>query len=144
MNEEIRRPLLNHLCGDMTARDRHNLQRANLWLAGWLVSLAAATWLQRAAIVDSGPMAWVVAVLPTAIAVVTLLSFGRFLRQADELQRSIQLQALALGFGVGLFAGFGFRLLEGLGVPPATTSDISVFMAFFYFVGLWLGRRRYA
>lgn len=108
MNEDIRRPLLNHLCGDMTDRDRHNLQRANLWLAGWLVS------------------------------------FGRFLRQADELQRSIQLQALALGFGVGLFAGFGYRLLEGLGVPPATTSDISVFMAFFYFVGLWLGRRRYA
>ncbi len=131
-------------CSDMTARDRHNLNRANGWMALWLVCFAAVTWLIKADIVIPGPIGWVVAILPTAVGVVALLGFGRFLREADELQRRIQLEALALGFGAGLFAGFGYRLLEGLGAPTASISDASIVMVFFYLIGLWMGRRRYA
>ena len=45
---------------------------------------------------------------------------------------------------MGLFFGFGYRLFEPLGAPRADISDASIVIAFFYFVGLWLGRRRYA
>lgn len=131
-------------CHDMTARDRHNLNRANGWMALWLVSFAAATWLIRAEIVTAGPLGWVIAILPTAIGIGALLGFGRFLRQADELQRKIQLEALALGFGAGLFAGFGYRLFEGLGAPVARISDAAIVIVLFYLIGLWMGRRRYA
>jgi len=86
----------------------------------------------------------VLAALPTAVGVVALLGFGRFLREADELQRRIQLEALTMGFGACLFAGFGYRLFEGLGAPVASISDASIAMVFFYLIGLWVGRRRYA
>jgi len=128
----------------MTARVRRNLNRANVWMALWLVCFAAATWLIRAGIVTAGPVGWVVAILPTAVGVGALLGFGRYLREGDELQRKIQLQALAFGFGAGLFVGFGYRLFEGLGAPVASISDASVVIVFFYLIGLWLGRRRYA
>lgn len=144
MNETIRSSLLTKLCGDMTARDRRNLNRANVWMAVWLACFALSTWLIKGERVAAGPVGWLVAAVPTAVAIGAILAFGRYLREADELQRKIQLQALALGFGVGLFFGFGYRLFEGLGAPQADISDASVVIAFFYFVGLWLGRRRYA
>jgi len=113
-------------------------------MAVWLGCFALSTWLIREETVAAGPVGWAVAILPNAVAVAAILAYGRYLREADELQRKIQLQALALGFGVGLFFGFGYRLFESLGAPPADVSDASVVIAFFYFVGLWLGRRRYA
>ena len=72
-----------------------------------------------------------------------LLALGRFLREADELQRTIQLQALALGFGAGFFALPGYRIFERLGAPAADIADFTMVMAFFYVIGAFLGWRRY-
>jgi len=145
MNEEIKRPLLARLCGDMTESDRRNLNRANIWLALWLVSFAGSTFLIKGGgAAGSGPAGWIVAAMPIAVGLGAMLAYGRYLRQADELQRRIQLQALALGFGVAFFFGFGYRLLEKVGAPVADISDVSIVMTFFYFVGLWIGRKRYA
>jgi len=144
MNEQEKRPLLARLCGDMTASDRRNLNRANVWLAFWLVSFAASTFIIKSEVTSTGIVGWIVAAIPTVVGLGAMLAYGRYLRQADELQRRIQLQALAVGFGVAFFFGFGYPLLEKVGAPTADISDVSVLMAFFYFVGLWLGRRRYA
>ena len=144
MNEESKRPLLAHLCGDMTASDRRNLNRATVWLAFWLVSFAASTFIIKSEVTSTGIVGWIVAAIPTVVGLGAMLAYGRYLRQADELQRRIQLQALALGFGVAFFFGFGYRLLEKVGAPAAEISDVSTVMVFFYFVGLWIGRRRYA
>jgi len=144
MNEENKRPMLDRLCGDMTESDRRNLNRANLWLALWLVSFAASTFLIKGDVVSSGLAGWIVAAAPLVVGLGAMLAYGRYMHQADELQRRIQLQALALGFGVAFFFGFGYRLLEKVGAPAADISDVSMVMAFFYFVGLWIGRRRYA
>lgn len=144
MNEETKRPMLDRLCGDMTESDRRNLNRANLWLALWLVSFAAATFMIKGEVISTGITSWIVAAVPLVVGLGAMLAYGRYIRQADELQRRIQVQALALGFGVAFFFGFGYRLLEKVGAPAADISDVSIVMAFFYFVGLWIGRRRYA
>ena len=71
------------------------------------------------------------------------LEFVRFLRAADELQRVIQLQALALGFGGGFFFICGYSLFEPLGAPPSQSADIVVIMPLLYVVGVLNGARRY-
>ena len=144
MNESSRNSLLTAVCGDMPERDRRNLNLANVWMLIWLACFGGATWLIKGGLIAEGVVGWVVAALPTVVATGAILAYGRYLREADELQRKIQLQALALGFGVGLFFGFGYPLFELLGAPTASISDVSVVIAFFYFVGLWLGRRKYA
>ena len=144
MSEENKRPLLARLCGDMTESDRRNLNRANIWLAFWLVCFAASTFLIKGEVAATGIAGWIVAAIPLVVGLGAMLAYGRYLRHADELQRRIQLQALALGFGVAFFFGFGYRLLEKVGAPTVEISDVSVVMAFFYFIGLWLGRSRYA
>jgi hypothetical protein len=144
MTEENKRPLLDHLCGDMTPDDRRNLNRANLWLFLWLVTFAAITFLLKGGSVPTGPVGWIVAAIPMVTGLAAMLAYGRYIANADEMQRRIQLQALGVGFGVAFFFGFGYRLLEKVGAPAAEISDVSIVLMLFYFVGLWLGRRRYA
>jgi len=67
----------------------------------------------------------------------------RHLRKADELQRAIQLHALALGFGASWLALCGYPLLERLGAPALVPGDYVVVMAVFFSLRILLGRRRY-
>ena len=55
--------------------------------------------------------AWSVAILPDALGIGALLAYVRFLQRADELMQRIQLEGLALGFGVGVVFATGYQLL---------------------------------
>ncbi len=130
-------------CGDTTARDWRNLRRVLWTLAVWAVFFAGGSQLIKRDLLPAGPILWVVAALPTVVGVFVLVAFGRYLREADELQRTIQLQALALGFGAGFFALAGYRIFERLGAPAADIADFTMVMALFYVIGAFLGWRRY-
>ena len=71
-----------------------------------------------------------------------MLAFRRFLREADELQRRIQLEALALGFGAAVVGAAAYRLLERAGATDV--SDVIMILAVGYSVGVIAGQRRYA
>lgn len=132
------------LRADTTPRDRRNLRRFLLVLATWAVSFAGGAQLLRRGLVEPGPLGWVVAVLPAPLAVLSVVLYGRYLREADEFQRMIHLQALALGFGGGWVAVAGYRLFELLGAPAVDRGDVVLVMVGAYTVGLLYGLRRYA
>jgi hypothetical protein len=92
-------------CSTATTAER----RRSLHLAGaclvWAVCFVGARWLIRYGALPDGAVSWLVPAMPTAAGAVLLAAFTRYLREIDELQRSIQLQALAFGFGGG-FRGF--------------------------------------
>lgn len=90
------------------------------------------------------PLGWVVAVLPALLGLLAVMSYGRYLRDADEFQRMIHLKALALGFGGGWLAVAGYRLFELLGAPAVDRGDVAMVMAGVYTVGLLYGLRQYA
>lgn len=131
------------LCGDTTARDRRNLARFAAITAGWAVTFVGGAALLRRELVPEGPLAWGLAGLPAVLSVFVVLAYARFLREADELQRSIHLGALALGFGGGWLAVAGYRLFELLGAPYVDRGSVAVVMAVTYTLGLVAGRVRY-
>ena len=66
-----------------------------------------------------------------------MLAYRRFLQNADELQRRIQLEALALGFGAALVGAAAYRLLERAGAIGGTgASNLIMIMAVAYSVGV--------
>ena len=142
MNETTREPFWVR-CGDTTPRDRRNLMRVMWTLGAWAVCFAGGSQLIAKDLLPAGPLPWVVAALPSVLGVFVLVAYGRFLREADELHRTIQLQALALGFGAGWFAFTGYRIFERLGAPAADIADFTMVMALFYAIGAFLGWRRY-
>jgi len=65
----------------------------------------------------SGTTAAVVAIaINVALGVVMVLAYMRHLRVVDELQRKIQMDALALALGAALVGGFALLLLQTTGL----------------------------
>ena len=70
--------------------------------------------------------------------------FIRYLREADELLRKIQLEAIALGFGAGVLATFTGSLVSRLMEKSLDGGDILLVMVAVYALGVIVGTRRYA
>ncbi len=92
------------------------------------------------------PLAIAVALLPVPFFGLWLLAMVRGIRQMDELERRIQLEAVAVGFPLALLLLMTLGLLElAITLSPDDWSyrHVWAFLPIFYLVGLALARRRY-
>jgi hypothetical protein len=109
-----------------TPTDRRNNRLIVFWTLAWGVGLTIGSQTLKGRIlhVEAGSLrAWIFALAPVVLFVGALRAYLRFLRGTDELQRLIQLQALAVGFGVGLLLLLHWELFEFVGAPAMDPSD---------------------
>jgi len=120
----------------------------SLWLfiSGiiWLVALAVAVFGIKNEWFASGYPTYI------AIAVQALAGFGMFwafrrlITEMDEMQRKIQLDALALSLGITIFATITYDVLEKASiVSEINTSNIIFLISFTYIAGVIVGNLRY-
>ena len=105
-----------------------------------MLSLAAAT---------SGHLtlavAIVVSVVQAGLGLGLMFAYGRFLLQADELRRKVELEALAIGTGLAVAGGFPAAILSSAGVISAAAVIGFLAVPFLaYSVMVSHGMRRYA
>lgn len=129
--------------GAGTAADRRNNRRFTVWCLAWAAALIGATW-----IVDSydsvvGPIAWLVALSPNIFAIGALVAYLRYLRMADEMQRRIQVEGLAIGFGTGWIFTIGYLVLQSAGAPAIPLTAIILVMTAGWIVGNIIAVRHY-
>lgn len=142
---EGRRPWWAIGCSPTMARgDRRNLRRFNALLFLWLVTFAGTLAVLRLQPDGLGAWRFVVAATPALFLLVALLAYIKFIREADELTRKIQLESLAFGFGAGFWVMFGYSMLVKAGAPPLDTTDASMAMVFAYMVSVAMAQKRYA
>jgi hypothetical protein len=128
----------------MTATDRRNYTRFSAWLAVWgLLFIVATLLLDSGVLASSDALRWTVAIAPGAGGVGVLFAYLRFLRAADELMQRVQIEGLALGFGVGVLFSMGYRLLERAGAPSLDINDPVLLMLVAWFLGQMVALRRY-
>jgi hypothetical protein len=119
------------------------------------VGISATAWLlayfaARAALEIPGlatPLRVLVAVFPLPAFAWFLWTFIRMARDGDELERRIQLEALAVSFPLTLLLVMTLGLLQlAVALPPEDWSyrHIWPLLYVFYLLGLTLARRRYA
>ena len=131
--------------GDWASRMIRNTLGLAAWTAAWGASVAVAAF---------GPeILWNEAPAPTliAIAVTVLVGIGmlfankRNLQGLDELQRSIQLQAMAWTLGAGLVGGVAWTMFarHDLVGFEAEIGHLVAFMGLVYMVGTVAGVLRY-
>src|ERR1044072_7891919 len=130
------------LCGDLTANDRRNVRRYNGWMLGWMVAWAGVLLLIRKAGL-SGPLGWALAALTAVPGLVGIRAYIRLLREGDELLRKIQLEALAIAFGVGVLFMMTWRLFERLGGYELDLNDPVMVMFVVWAAAQWWNARRY-
>ncbi len=88
-----------------------------------------------------------VALLPVPLFAAFLVRFVRSLRGADELERRIHLEALAIAFPLTILLLQTLGLLEravGLKFEDWSYGHVWAYLPLFYFFGLAVSRRRYA
>lgn len=129
-------------CGGTTPRQRRNTALLLGAFLLWAIGFLGATWAITEGTV-SGVPSLAVAAVPVILGVLVLFGYRRFLRESDELQRQIQLEALALGLGVGWVAISSYPLFERLGAPVIESGDYVLIIAVAYSFGSVLGWRKY-
>lgn len=124
--------------------DRRNQRRVALWGLMWGFSFVAMTLVAKKAWLPFGVT--LAGILGTSVlGLATLLAHRRFLQQTDELRRKIEVEALALAFGVGLVGGLTYLQLLVTGTVPAVGfAYLFTGMFLTYSVGVLIGRRRYS
>ena len=121
------------------------LSRPGPWVAAWFV-----TWIAARAVLESGAPTWVrvvAALAPTPVAAIALLAILRGARDLDELEKRIQLEALAFAFVLAVLFLMTLGLLElavTLNRDDWSYRHVWAMLPLLYFGGLVLARRRYA
>lgn len=132
-------------CGDLTAADRKNLWRVQIWGGLWAVVFVASSQLLKRwpELVPGIALRAGLVALTTVLGVVMVLAFVRFLREADELVRRIHLEALAVSFGATVVITTSWRLVERLGAPKGDISDALLPMMAVWMIAQIVATRRY-
>ena len=127
-------------------RDRQNQFRVLGWMLAWTVSWLGVGAFMKQGWLSSEAVKIAAILLPIGIGVGLLFAYRRYLSQAGESLRKIELEAMALALGVGLIGGATYWLLDQAGM----IADIDIFngalllVSGAYVVGVMLGRARHA
>src|SRR3954465_9805496 len=120
MEQREDRGFLAHCFGG-SARER----RACAWFSAgclaWAAAFVESSYALKHELV-AAPASWLVAAAPAAAPVAGLLVFVHYLRELDELQRRIQLGALAFALAAAWIAIPAYPLLELAGAPKAASA----------------------
>ena len=115
------------------------------WTAAWVASLALAAF-GPGALWDHQPAPTLSAIgFNVLVGIGMLFANKRYLKSLDELQRTIQLQAMAWSLGAGLVGGLAWTLLarhDLVGIE-AEIAHLVMFMGMVYMAGTVGGLLRY-
>jgi predicted membrane protein len=130
--------------GAWAARMIRNTVALAAWTAVWVATLALARF-GPGGLWNDAALTVLAIVFSVLAGVGMLLANKRHLSGLDEMQRTIQLQAMAWALGAGLVGGCAWTLSDrhDLIAFDATIAHLVMFMAVVYLAGCIAGLRRY-
>ena len=122
---------------------RHGIKIV-LWAIAWSGTLVLADKAELYGWFTADWMTILAVIINAGTGIGVIVSYMQLLKNQDELQRSIQLNALALSVGVGLVGSFTYTLLVTVGfVAAEELTNIILLMVGTYMVGVIIGQVRY-
>ncbi|MFN3235793.1 MAG: hypothetical protein ACE37D_01920 [Pseudomonadales bacterium] len=128
--------------GGATPTDLQNNKHLSILSIAWAISIVAASAVLTQ--IELAPaIQWLVVLTPNIIAYFVLRSYLKFLRMTDEMQRRIQIEGLAVGFGVGYAFALGYLVAEAAGAPPLNLAVLILVMTIGWLGGNFFAVKRY-
>ena len=128
-----------------SARDKKNQLRVALWCFAW-----SGSWVLTTKIIKSDWQPRTVLIIAAtsvtlAFGLVLIWSYRKFLQEADELLRKIELDALALAVGLSLIGGSIYQLLHNaFGISKFDPYNATLLMfCITYSISSVMGYRRF-
>lgn len=138
----MKKPMVNLSC--LAGGSGKNTIRFLCWSFAWSMTMVLA---DKAILYEwhsSDLISAIAIVLNAGIGIGMILSYLRHLKSMDELQRKIQLDALAIAMGVALVGSFSYSLMvTAKFITDVEVSDIILLMTFTFVVSVTVGHVRY-
>ena len=124
---------------------RKNLSRLAIWTMAWTVSTALATFGSLFLWEGNKVLTALSIVLNLGIGIGMVMANRRLLEGSDELEKKIQMEAMALTLGFTLIVGIAYSIMDSTNLIPwdAEISFLVIFMALFYITAIAFNTRRY-
>jgi len=124
---------------------RKNVRHLAYWTMGWVLTLAVATF-GPAFLWDSRPGISLLFILINTMVGVGMIRMNRkYIDGLDEMQRKVNMDAMALALGVGVVGGLSYSTLDTVNVIPfdAEIAFLVMLMSVTYLVAFYVGHLRY-
>ena len=140
MNKEI----ITDMC-DSTPQTKKNTKSLFIWSVVWVLATAGVAFGSKNLWNFNTWLTIIAVLIHIGLGLGMIRVFKQFLLGLDELQRKIQLDAMALSLGIGLVLGSSYELLEDIKLIPFQPEipHLIILMSLTYVVGTVLGHRKY-
>lgn len=133
-----------HIMNPKTVRKK-NLSRLAVWTVTWTLSTALATFGSLFLWEGHQVLTALSIALNIGIGIGMVMANRRLLEGSDELEKKIQMEAMALTLGLTLIVGIAYNIMDTTNIIPwdSEISFLVVFMALFYITAIAFNTRRY-
>ena len=140
MNKKI----ITDMC-DSTAQTKKNTKRLFFWSVVWVLATAGVSFGSKNLWDFNTWLTTIAVLIHIGLGLGMIRVFKQYLQGLDELQRKIQLDAMALSLGIGLVLGSSYEMLEDIKLIPFQPEipHLLILMSLTYVVGTVLGNRKY-
>jgi heme/copper-type cytochrome/quinol oxidase subunit 4 len=126
----------------MDATGKRYLRMSGISMAAYVAIVPISMWMLRGH--ERTPLGYGIALLPIIPSIFALLGFMRMFRRLDELQRRIQLEAVAFSFLVTCLITLTWAFQQNAGLPHFDVSFVAPLLVLLWGLGLAIASRRYS
>jgi hypothetical protein len=131
------------LAKGLPERDKKNANKVNLWAFGWMGTLMLNAILFEAYESTNLILFSLILLGHIGCGIMLVLSYRKFLSELDEMERKVQLEALALAVGFAILVFSTGGILSSIDVVPSPSASILIaVISLTYMAGLIVGRIR--
>jgi len=125
----------------MDANGKRYLKEFGGSMAGYSAIVPVSMWMLRGH--EHTPLGYCIAFLPIVPSALALWAFMRMFRRLDELQRRIQLEAVAFSFLATCLITLTWAFQQNAGLPRFDVSWVAPLLILLWGLGLCVAKRRY-
>ena len=124
---------------------RKNTRHLAYWTVSWVVSLAIATFGPIVLWDYNSGISLLFIIINTLIGVGMIVMNKKYIDGLDEMQRKVNMDAMAIALGVGLVGGVSYSTLDVVNVIPfdAEIGFLVMLMSVTYIIAVVIGNLRY-
>ena len=129
-----------------STQTKKNTKNLSIYTGIWVISMAVAAFGPLFIWEGNYTLSLIAVILNAVFGVFMILANIKHLNGLDELQKKVQLEAMAVALGVGIVGGLSYSLLDITNIisQDAEISFLVILIAVTYMIGIVIGQKRYA
>ena len=136
---------MNQSAQNWKHRSTRDTLRLMYWTVSWVASTALAAFGPEFIWSSHQTLTLAAIALCSATGLGMILAYKRYLAGMDELQRKVQLEAMAIALGTGVIFGISYSLMDSTQVitSDAEIAHIVILMSLIYIISIAVGTWKY-